>query len=517
MAYDDSIKVSGNCGFMDSLDLSTNINPTINAIRDWMVSHGWTEAGGEKAKSLIKSAGGFPVHSGPSGPPSETPSDPFIMQVDGIEFDWFDPIGGDSDPTGTFHDSIPVIGVPMGANFLSSIANFNGFASVGTPYIWTIDDLVTFAPSYGGTVVAKSEGPDWNIDSTQNSSGWVMGSYLGGILQPRGGGWYVESAAAPNTGDQMRLFLYEEVFEHLVYQVRVNGTQDFPNQGMNRCVYRAFVCPYQFSLRRRADSTVPGTDGIGSSDPNHFFPDVVYGEYLLTGALWVPTDFVAETKEVAHLNDDGTNPLVIQTSLPHGMVAEIPFWITDATPSSLNGRFYVAGTPTSTTLTLSQTRGGTPFVGTGASTAATVRTRGVFEAVVQCRAGSIETLSYVDATSSNLRTDVLVNHEFKSGGMTGRLGVLSLVLPAINVRDRIDGKSLNGKILRQAPYVAVAGKDDEECRIAGIFWDSTIELTLRSFETIGTIEGDRFMVWMDSVKDFTPLVNASLWLRAKVG
>lgn len=321
------ITESGNRGWLETVKLtaplSTSplvsfVNPAINTIGlSWLPVHGWTRhdssgVPGTKANSVLTFLG-IPFHSGADGGFSQVPGGGGSGEMGEFDhkifvfWDSFSTMGGpsghgDVDPTSSV---LGIVGVPLGhtgnetiQNFLSKFAgnthysgipNFDMDGNIISADIHASGDLGDPDPPYGPSF----NDPQW-APSGANAAGPA----------PRGGGWYLLSSPAPNTGDFMRLWIYENVQGNCELQIRFRDDPDFDCDGYPLAKKKwHFTCnPYQLSAQAKDGEP---TDSGDSFRTNNFY---------LASCLFVPDEFKDGITNASFVSGDLQNQFQTRTN-----------------------------------------------------------------------------------------------------------------------------------------------------------------------------------------------------------
>ncbi len=309
---------SGNRGYIDTLELMNQApdNPAqhpVNASIDTIVlvsllSHGWTLGDtsmvpGTKANSLMTFFS-VPFHTGPAGGFSQVPGGggaALMGTFDTFTFVLWDPFStmggpsghGDVDPTNPI---ARIVGVPLGTTANMTIENFLSKFGAFTHYHGSPNfDAITGDLISANITAAGDKGdPDPPYGPIFNDPQWSPGGANVAGAAPRGGGWYVLSTAAPNTGDFMRLWIYEDVQGNCAVQVRFNDNPlfDSPSYPIAQKTIHFSCCPYQFTLQARANAITLDGDSFNG---NNFY---------LASCLFVPDEFAAGVKNASFVSGD---------------------------------------------------------------------------------------------------------------------------------------------------------------------------------------------------------------------
>jgi hypothetical protein len=521
MSYDDVVNSSGLHGFMSDLDIRfPSVNGVVSAIRDFAVLHGWTnptvggDSDGTRAQNNI-AAVGPPAHIDPSNHHSCIAFDNLIGVFQGTDYQFFDPhaVPPDADPTGNLDGAGYVIkGVACGTSIAGSLGAMTGALTGGTPWIFVLSTTPDPGDGlYHGTVLAKLNGPAYNVDSFSPPGLWEPSNQNIVVGPgPTRGGWYIHSTPAPVTGDKIMIWLFEAEFGNMRIQASLNGAacNEYP---LVSSFFNLSVGPYQFTFQE-----LPGQ----TRDPGDVAPTTGGGGFNLVAALNVPPAYGPQTINVSGVDSPLLGTVIVHTATPHGLLVGDRVNIKNVLGTALvNGSWYVLATPLPTSMLISPDRAtgllgdGTTYVSGG------VITYGIFESLVA-------TGGLAGQFSSSAHTFVKHNGIFKSSWTSTRNTVTfdGVSMPVLNVASTDDGITSAGKPLLHAPYVMLRTQDDSgtgvrEARIAGMLWDSFIQLQRHPYSTKFTYKGPSdstpvmHMVWIGDTTTL-PMVNASLVLRA---
>jgi hypothetical protein len=344
--------------------LPAAVTTSITTLMNSMILQGWTNPtlmDGDQDGTLavgIVNAYLWPYHAPDSGDASCVP-DTFggalIGIFDGNYYEFYDPLATppDPNPTGGTLDGYPIIGVACGSSENATIADFAAEANAYTPWTWSFSGTV-------GTVTAQHTGPNSNVDSGSPAGFWApnVGYWSGGpdTIAPTGGGWNVYSTAAPQTGDQFRLLIYEGDFGGLypAFDLEMpTGSGNVVTYQLAGGHYNYGVSGYQLVFRQ-----IAGELPLGNVGGNNF----------IASALNVPSEMGPVTFTVSSVtNPYGSTPVEIDTSTPHGLAMQDRVKISGATGATqINGAWWVAKIVSPTAINISPD----PLVfefGTGAS------------------------------------------------------------------------------------------------------------------------------------------------------
>ncbi len=260
---------------------------------------------------------------------------------------------------------------------------------------------------------------------------------------------------------------------------------------------------HQFAIRKRPDSTVGGGDSAGLQGG---------GGYYLASALYVPTEMRARTLAITSLVDTSGAEVEIETATAHALLVDDEVWISDIN-SLLDGKKYVAATPTPTRVKVKATPTGGIILGDGSGGApGTLRAGGVFSAGVALGSESLESSSF----SSGFKTGVAVNGRYKSAWSPTRSGFVAAMFPTINIgTSGANTVTSGGKPIYHLPYVALADADDAEAKIAGALWHAVAIMRPSEFGSFDLLrdDADWFIVWMKNT-NVLRLTEMALWLSA---
>ncbi len=522
MSYGNPLTLSGNGG-VNQFDCTSapSRNASVDAIRDWAILHGWTNpmvgadhAGTKAFSDMVTIA--VPAHSGAPGGFSQVPLNSQGMGgFDGFWFTFWDPYStlggphghGDEDPTGNPGPfGTTYVGVELGLNSPdTTIQNFAAKLSSFTRYVFVQTVFQNPVTALGaGILTAKGNGPDYNDPFWAPDSSSISGP------SPLGGGWYLYSTAAPNTNDQIRLWVVRpfggDGSGELTLQAQTGGV-DTGAVGLRNDHHNAVISPYHVMFQQ-----VPGG------------PTITGSKAYMAVCLAIPPEIIPSMFAITGITNTSSQDVVITTSAPHGFQVDGRAWI-DGIPSGptsgLNGTWWVAAVPSPTTLkisaksTVSATPPGAPVQGDGTGSyggTGGILKRGVFQSVLVTDGLTDQPI----ITSGNVT--VIVNGSVKTSWTTttppsGHRTVTPVLLQTINIgTQHQDGLSNVGvKPVFQPVYVAMTFEDDAPARIAGTIWDTALELKDRSYGDQNYINGDKFMTWM--VHGTSPL-NSAMWVRA---
>lgn len=493
--YGESIYSVGSGGFSNLINgAQPFVKGSVTAIRNFLVAHGWTgtDDDGTFAQTTITGLG---IEFHVPGHPLTFRNIGVFAEVAYILYDPFDtslgepPMPGDTDGSGH-----PLAGIPVGLSMADTVANINTSLTAGTSYTFAM--AMTDPITAVGPVIAKSKGPAFNIDATDDIGEWgPAGDNLAGP-PPTGGGWYATPTTSP-IGDTFRLFIGEHL-DKLKFQVQlINGGSDAPALDLTNVRYRAHANPHQFTMQQYPEDVFPINEGSG--------------KYFLVSMLHVPSENVAADHSVASLSGTSSTPLVIHTGGAHGALVGDECWII-ALSSAMNGAWYVVAVPAADQVEVSATPGGSPVLGTTLNLVDSglghLKTGGIFSAVVTLQEGSLSA-----ATVSTIAAVISVNGVFKSS-WSGRAGMIGVGLPSIDVGTLGSALTSDGKSITHAPFVMAAIRDDQEARIIGHLWDSFVELQREDLATRATDGGIVYMNWLHDARTLR-MIEASLWFKGQ--
>jgi len=320
------------------------VNSSVSTLRDQLVVAGWsnpTLASGDKDGTFATgtlTALSFPAHdpsSSGSGVP-DTSGGGSAGTFDGVTFRFYDPYARPPDPD---PPTAGVVWVALSTTSLGTLETFLGLASSNTR--WNFAMVSGDAIEATLSVTAQRTGPGGNIDAYSVSGSWAPnGSYLGGP-GPLGGGWNLYSAAAPVTGDVMKLTVYEGDFggPFPAFQVEMpSGSGNSLTYPLASLEYNYGLDPYQAAFRN-----LPGTS----------YP--VGGDNFIAAALNVPGSMGPVTFDVSNVtNVSGSVPVVVTTSGQHGLTMQDRVKLSGIEgATNVNGAWWVAQIPSPTTLLVS--------------------------------------------------------------------------------------------------------------------------------------------------------------------
>lgn len=271
------------------------INGGIDVVYNWMLMHGWTHGDssatpGTKATSTLTFFG-IPFHTGGPGGFSQVPGGGGAGEMgefDTYIFVFWDPFStmggptghGDTDPT--FLPS-KVIGVMLGASANDTILNFLGKLAAFTHYTGTPNFNMITGEIISATIEASGDlgdpfppyGPLFNDPQWAPSGANAAGS------APRMGGWYLLSSPEANTGDFMRLWIYEGSSGNAEVQVRFLDNPDYDCVAfpLKQSHFHFSCCPFQFTLQEL------------SAQPSNSGDSFRLNTFYLASCLNVPLEF----------------------------------------------------------------------------------------------------------------------------------------------------------------------------------------------------------------------------------
>ncbi len=519
MSYGNPLTLSGNGG-VNSFDCTSPArrNLAINAIRTWALLHGWTnplvggDHDGTPAFSDMTTIA-VPAHSGAPGGFSQVPLNSTGMGgFDGYWFYFWDPYStlggphghGDEDPSGHAGPfGTIVVGVPLGLNDPdATVSNFASALAANTRYTFTVTAFQNPITALGaGTLTAKGNGPDYHDPFWAPDSSSIAGP------SPLGGGWYLYSTPAPNTGDQIKLWVVRpfggDGSGELTLQAIPDGITT-GQVGLRNDVHNAVISPYHIMFQQRAGG-----------------PTITGSKAYMAVCLAIPPEIQPTSFNVTAITNVNAQDIVLTTDVPHGLKLDGRCWISGVIGPTVNvnGTWWVAAVPSPSSLKISaksvvsgagsilQGNGVGSYTGTGG-----ILKRGVFQSVLVT-----DGLTDQPIINSGAIT-VIVNGSIKTSWTTttppsGHRTVTPVLLQTINIgTEHQDGLSSIGvKPIFQPVYVAMTFEDDAPARIAGTIWDTTLELKNRDYGDQNYINGDKFMTWM--VHGSSPL-NSAMWVRA---
>lgn len=295
---------------------NTPINQSIDRVAlTWLTAHGWTLGDsrgviGTKATSILNFLA-IPFHAGADGGFSQVPLGAHFMgRYDGQLFELWDsfsdkggPDGhGDEDPTDS-HAGI--VGVPIGHSPNETIETFlhklGGFTNYSGVPVFNMDGDITSA-----TILASGDKGDPNppYGPLFNDPQWAPDGENTSGFPPRLGGWYLRSTPAPNTGDFVRLWIYENTAGNFTVQFRFrdDDTMDADAYPLAQKNLHFSCNPYQLSAQAVDGETSLSGD---SSRTNNFF---------LMSCLSVPDEFAAGISNAAFFTSDLQNQFQTKTN-----------------------------------------------------------------------------------------------------------------------------------------------------------------------------------------------------------
>lgn len=307
------ITESGNRGWLNRIDQNapedatpqnTPINHAIDQIAVWLQSHGWSigssDGPGTRATSQLNFLA-VPFHSGAAGGFSQVPLGSGSMgRYDNQLFllwDSFSDMGGphghgDEDPTDA---SAHVVGVPLGMTEADTILNFLGKLSGNTHYMGTphfdMGGLIDYATIHASGTLGDPYPP---YGPLFNDPQWAPdGSNTAGSA-PREGGWYLLSSPAPNTGDFMRLWIYESQSGNLTVQIRFmdDAANDVDAYPLGRKKWHWSCSPYQLTAQ-----------ALGG-EPSHSGDSFRTNNFFIVSCLSVPDEFAAGITNASFFSSD---------------------------------------------------------------------------------------------------------------------------------------------------------------------------------------------------------------------
>jgi hypothetical protein len=495
MPYGNPLALSGNGGFKGfNLSTGPSINTAINDARDWALLHGWTNPASEgTAANADMTVVAVPFRFD-GAPASEVPINASSFGgFDGKWFDLYDPgaTPPDPDPTGNAGPfGTVVVGVQLGLSAAATLAFFNAALGANTRYTSTISITDPMTGSGTGQIIAKGDGPDYHDPEWAPDSANIAGA------PPLGGGWYLYSTPAPDTGDQMRMWIgrpkdfggpcsfITELSGHLTNKIELRFAK-----------YQASINPYQVAWQMSpGESAVTGSKGF------------------LAACLKVPPEQAPVSISISSVSNASLADVVINTASAHDMEIGQRAWVSGATGAALiNGLWWVVDTPSPTSLKISATSGGSALQGDGSAFAGTAVVQyGIFQSAI------VTTGLINSPVTSQAEVSLLVNGSFKSSWTVSgpHRSIVPAMLPMINIgTETVDGVTSAGKPVLQPAYVALTFENDAEARIAGLLWDATVELKNRTYDQRMRIQGDVFTAWMEDTRTLRPM-NGALWLRA---
>lgn len=318
---------SGNRGWLETVKLLppdpdnprvSFINPAINTIGLlWLPAHGWTRHDssghpGTKANSVLTFLG-IPFHGGADGGFSQVPGGGGSGEMGEFDnhifvfWDSFSTMGGpgghgDVDPTNSF---LGIVGVPLGHDANGTIENFLGKLAGNTNYSgspnFDMDGHIVSAD-----IIASGDlgDPDPPYGPSFNDPQWSPSGANAAGRAPRGGGWYLLSSPAPNTGDFMRLWIYEDIQGNCAVQIRFLDDPDFDCDDFPLAQKKwHFTCnPYQLSMQVK--------DGEASISGDSFRTNNFY----IASCLFVPDEFKAGISNASFVSADLGNKFQTKTN-----------------------------------------------------------------------------------------------------------------------------------------------------------------------------------------------------------
>ncbi|HZF71882.1 MAG TPA: hypothetical protein VEZ51_00520, partial [Gemmatimonadaceae bacterium] len=218
------------------------------------------------------------------------------------------------------------------------------------------------------------------------------------------------------------------------------------------------------------------------------------------------------------LDPDGfTNVLdediLIRTHANHGLELLDRVVIAGNIPTLVNGTFYVVEIPTNKTLKVSITRDGVPILGDGDPyvTSGTI-SRGISNAMIAT--GSLANTPYDQGKTCVMLQGLFRDLAVSPLDTTDGSPIYGVSLPMMNIgTSAVDGLDSNAKPVCHAPYVSIAIHDDSESLIAGLLWDSFVELRVQPFAAASYVGSDVFMNWLE-YNAVLRLMESSLWFKA---
>lgn len=316
---------SGNRGWLETVKLlpptadnpqTSFINPGIDTVAlAWLTTHGWTLGDshgvvGTKATSTLNFLA-IPFHAGADGGFSQVPLGAHFMgRYDGQLFELWDsfsdkggPDGhGDEDPTDS-HAGI--VGVPIGHSpnetietFLHKLGGFTNYS--GTPVFNMAGDITS------ATILASGDkgDPDPPYGPLFNDPQWAPDGENTSGFPPRLGGWYLLSTPAPNTGDFMRLWIYENVQGNCAVQIRFRDDADFDCDEFPLAQKNwHFTCnPFQLSMQVKTGESSLSGDSFRNND------------FYIASCLSVPDEFKDGIQSAAFVSADLQNQFQSKTN-----------------------------------------------------------------------------------------------------------------------------------------------------------------------------------------------------------
>ncbi len=535
--YLPAFAASGNAGstFVD-LRTPSLVSGAITDLKDWMLTHGWSEDGGPLSTATI-TVRGIPSHSTPSNanyiggtlvdvPPAGTPTftyaswpyyTDYFCIFQNLKYKFWNPASTDPSPAGTFEGGHLVVAVSIGSTMNDTLNNFAAELAIATSGAWEAINftVANSANHYESTFTlrATSPGTSTNITFAQANDGSTMNftPVFSRASAPMGGGYYLFSTpvvrrAIPLVQDQIRLSLFQGAQENLNTKVQFNGNSAWESTypaiyGHQK--YLVIANPYQFAIQH------------SPYNPPFHVGDAKNLESMITAALYVPDDFKLRDILITDVTNTSGIKIVITTDTAHFLNpgARIVISGVSGGPAGINAKFFVKAVETPTTFTVSRIRYGAQEVGDGAMpySGGGVVSTGIEHACVM--AHHFEARPYPEsdlhAASSAM---VQCNGDFKRGPWTQGVGISLPMINSATPNQRL--QSTTRKTIIQPPMVHGSVADGAEGRILGCFWDSFIELERKTRFDGAYYQGHSMILWNRDETNYGPNrpIDYSWWM-----
>jgi hypothetical protein len=513
MAFEDPFFATTSSGYIRSLSFAlADALVSIDTVKDWLLDHGWTLDDGTVATTTLLGIAP-PVHvGGPGGFPQGGETFGRFFGVRYQIWDQYSTLGGPhgtgaEDPTGTFDsDGFPIIGVEIGTTGDETFANFAGkFNATNSDYTMDWDPQASDGFWYG-TITALNPGAEWNRDDSNTPAGeFEPFSSLTFGTPPKMGGWYINSSAAPGTGDFMRLWIYESENSRVAIQFRVNGDDNQVTQSLG-LAYDDFllICnPYQFAGQRR------------------FTTDTNLGTYdFFACCLYVPEPMRSRSITITGVTNTAGAAVVLQTSAAHNLLpgVKLPLYtfvggpLDNSDPDDETTWYFVHDIIDATHFTVSLTMEGDAIEGGGAAyTSGGIGVLGVQHAAFVVT--SFTDHLYQDSASGSGAQLVVVDNKYITYPTADTVeGYTAIMIPILSLDfDETEVRTGNQKPLVTPAYVMLAKEVDQHGFICGLLWDgfvSHVAGTLRQTSRFGP-DNEGCVCWISGA--------VSLWMRTVEG
>lgn len=515
MAYDDPVFTSGQhvgAGEVSFEFSQVNAN-SISALKGILVDAGWTniEPGIAAKGGLLAIA--IPFHDPSFGDNNAVPINAAGMgYFDGTDYRLYDPFWtGHHDPTGDMDDNgVIITGVPLGSTVDGTLSNFAALVGGASRWGFSFDSVDPSTNIALGHVEAKVPGPGGNIDSFAGHFVWEPdSSNLASNPAPTRGGYVLKSQHAPVTNDQLTITIIQGEFQNMRVRTDLNGTA-CPEYPLSSKKYMVTANPYQFSAISLSGQP------LDISDISHVIGG---GEYQLSAALHVPTEYGPRTLTIDSVVNNLVAPVVVHTDDPHGLEEGERIKISGAVgATTLNAGWFVGPVITDHSFWLSPdgsaTRQGDGAVYTGGG----IITFGIWESMVNSAtmSNSLFSVNNVKNDSDPINTvgqnNILVNGVFKQNWLSPDGAVEGVALHVANIGTTGPALTSGGKPVIHEPWVAVRIEDNKEARIAGHLWNCFIGLKREAPEAKVSFRTKEHVVWLSDAATL-PLIHASLWMQ----